>query len=298
MNAYILNFCPTGMVPNKHMNPHTPVSTSEIIEDVLMASELGASIAHLHARDQKTGEPTGDLNTFAAIIEGIRKYNKQLILCVSLSGRNVSDPALRALPLSLDGEAKPDMGSLTLSSMNFATQASINAPGTINYLAGQMALKGISPEVEIFDSGMSSCLNSLIKKSLMPPTVYANILLGNLFGAQPSFAHIAVITSSLPGNVVSSFAGLGSYQLRSNALALAAGHGIRVGLEDNIWFDHERTTLASNRSLLERITAIANLQQLTPATPMQVRERLGLQPGQGRYGLVPVADQYREAAHG
>lgn len=111
----------------------------------------------MHARDQKTGEPTGDLNTFAAIIEGIRKYNKQLILCVSLSGRNVSDPALRALPLSLDGEAKPDMGSLTLSSMNFATQASINAPGTINYLAGQMALKGISPEVEIFDSGMSSC---------------------------------------------------------------------------------------------------------------------------------------------
>ena len=182
--------------------------------------------------------------------------------------------------------------------MNFATQASINAPGTINYLAGQMALKGISPEVEIFDSGMSSCLNSLIKKSLMPPTVYANILLGNLFGAQPSFAHIAAITSSLPGNVVSSFAGLGSYQLRSNALALAAGHGIRVGLEDNIWFDHERTTLASNRSLLERITAIANLQQLTPATPTQVRERLGLQPGQGRYGLVPVADQYREAAHG
>ena len=282
MNAYILNFCPTGMVPTKHMNPHTPVSTSEIIEDVLMASELGASIAHLHARDQKTGEPTGDLNTFAAIIEGIRKYNKQLILCVSLSGRNVS--------LSLDGEAKPDMGSLTLSSMNFATQASINAPGTINYLAGQMALKGISPEVEIFDSGMSSCLNSLIKKSLMPPTVYANILLGNIFGAQPSFAHMAAITSSLPGNVVSSFTGLGSYQLRSNTLALASGHGIRIGLEDNIWLDHKRTTLASNRSLLERITAIANLQELTPATPRQVREQLGLQPGQGRYGLPPIVD--------
>jgi len=101
---------------------------------------------------------------------------------------------------------------------------------------------------------------------------------------------MAAITSSLPGNVVSSFAGLGSYQLRSNTLALASGHGIRIGLEDNIWLDHKRTTLASNRSLLERITAIANLQELTPATPRQVREQLGLQPGQGRYGLPPIVD--------
>ena len=290
MNTYILNFSPTGMLPTKQMNHHTPISTSEIIEDVLMAAELGASIAHLHARDKKTGEPTCDLITFATIIEGIRKHNKQLILCVSLSGRNVSDPALRALPLSLDGEAKPDMGSLTLSSMNFSTQPSINAPSTINYLAQEMVLKGISPEVEIFDSGMSNYLHSLIKKSLMPRTIYANILLGNIFGAQPNFPHIAAITSTLPSNVVSSFAGLGNYQLRSNTLALAAGHGIRIGLEDNIWFDNERTTLASNRSLLERITAIANLQELIPATPMQVRENLGLNPGQGRYGLVPTAD--------
>lgn len=290
MSTYILNFSPTGMLPTKQMNPHTPISTSEIIDDVLMAAELGASIAHLHARDQKTGEPTCDLNTFATLFEGIRKYNKQLILCASLSGRNISDPTLRALPLSLDGDAKPDMGSLTLSSMNFSTQPSINAPATINYLAEQMALKGISPEVEIFDSGMSNYLHCLIKKSLMPPTVYANILLGNIFGAQPSFAHMAAITSSLPGNVVSSFAGLGSYQLRSNTLALASGHGIRIGLEDNIWLDHKRTILASNRSLLERITAIANLQELTPATPRQVREQLGLQPGQGRYGLPPIVD--------
>ena len=124
----------------------------------------------------------------------------------------------------------------------------------------------------------------------VPSPRLANILLGNIFGAQPSFPHIAAITSTLPSNVVSSFAGLGNYQLRSNTLALAAGHGIRIGLEDNIWFDNERTTLASNRSLLERITAIANLQELIPATPMQVRENLGLNPGQGRYGLVPTAD--------
>lgn len=287
MNTFILNFCPTGMLPTKQMNPHTPISVSEIIEDVLMAAELGASIAHLHARDARTGEPTCNLDTFAAMIEGIRQHNKRLILCVSLSGRNVSDPQLRALPLTLDGEAKPDMGSLTLSSMNFSTQPSINAPSTIQYLAQQMALKGISPEVEIFDAGMSNYLNTLIKKGLMPNTVYANILLGNLFGAQPSFAHIAAIISALPDNVVSSFAGLGDYQLRSNTLALTSGHGIRVGLEDSIWFDTPRTTLASNQSLLQRITGIARQLGVCPATPELVRARLGLQPGHGAYGLPP-----------
>ncbi|MQT25432.1 3-keto-5-aminohexanoate cleavage protein [Pseudomonas helleri] len=286
MSSYILNFSPTGMVPTKQLNVYTPISVSEIIKDVLMAADMGASIAHLHARDAKTGEPTCDLTTFAAIIEGIRQHDRQLILCVSLSGRNIADPTLRALPLTLDGEAKPDMGSLTLSSMNFPAQPSINAPSTIQYLARQMALKGISPEVEIFDTGMSNYLQVLINKQLMPPTVYANILLGNIFGAQPSFAHIAALISALPKEVVSSFAGLGSYQLRSNTLALAAGHGIRIGLEDNIWLDGARTTLASNRSLLQRITAIASHLELTPATPEQVRKQLGLNPGNGRYGLA------------
>ena len=77
MSSYILNFSPTGMVPTKQLNASTPISVSEIIEDVLMAADMGASIAHLHARDAKTGEPTCDLPTFAAIIEGIRQHEPQ-----------------------------------------------------------------------------------------------------------------------------------------------------------------------------------------------------------------------------
>ena len=85
------------------------------------------------------------------------------------------------------------------------------------------------------------------------------------------------ILTAGPENVVS---------LIRHHLALAAGHGIRIGLEDNIWLDGARTTLASNRSLLQRITAIASHLELTPATPEQVRKQLGLNPGKGRYGLA------------
>ena len=46
------------------------------------------------------------------------------------------------------------MGSLTLSSLNFNTQTSVNSPDMIQALAGEMAGKGILPELEAFDSGM------------------------------------------------------------------------------------------------------------------------------------------------
>ena len=84
---FILNFTPTGMIPTKEMTPHVPVTPDEIIEDVLHTANLGVSIVHLHARDPVTGEPTYEKEIYGEIIRGIRTENKDLILCVSTSGR-------------------------------------------------------------------------------------------------------------------------------------------------------------------------------------------------------------------
>ncbi|MCW2255801.1 uncharacterized protein (DUF849 family) [Providencia alcalifaciens] len=180
MDKFILNFAPTGMIPTKEMNNNVPISVNEIVESVLEATECGASMAHIHARDQITGKPIVSDEVYGEIISGIRKYNKDIIICVSLSGRNVTDPYQRALPLELDGELKPDMGSLTLSSLNFINQASVNSPDTIQFLSAKMKEKLISPEIEIFDTGMANYLSFLIKKGLLPSKIYTNILLGNI----------------------------------------------------------------------------------------------------------------------
>lgn len=290
MGRYILNFAPTGMVPTKALNPHTPISVSEIVDDVLMAAEFGASIAHLHARDEASGKPIVCPDTYGRIIEQIRRVDREIIICVSLSGRNVPEPELRAAPLYLDGALKPDMGSLTLSSLNFANQASVNAPQTIGYLADTMAHLGISPEIEIFDLGMANFLNTLIRKNRVPEKLYGNVLLGNLFGAQTNFAHIAGVLSGLPPGMHTSFAGLGAFQLPATVLALASGHGIRIGLEDNLWQDADKTTLASNATLLKRITTIASEMGLTPAAATDVRQTLDLLPGHGSYGCRITRD--------
>src|SRR4029077_17391122 len=142
----ILNLTPTGMVPTKAMTPHVPISAGEIIEDVLCCAEIGITMVHLHARDQD-GLPTYKAEVYGRLIEGIRRYAPQLVICVSLSGRNVQDFAKRAEPLGLQGLQKPDMGSLTLSSLNFTGQASVNEPETIKMLAHDMLKRGIVPRL-------------------------------------------------------------------------------------------------------------------------------------------------------
>ena len=114
----IIDFTPTGMIPTKSITPHVPVSISEIIDDVNSAWELGITKVHLHARDQHTEDPTWKKEVYGAIIEGIRKFAPSMVICVSLSGRTFSKFEERSDTLELDGTLKPDMGSLTLSSLN------------------------------------------------------------------------------------------------------------------------------------------------------------------------------------
>ena len=171
----IVNFTPTGMIPVKKMTPHAPVSVNEIVEDVHRAWETGITVVHLHARDEATEEPRSDADIYGRIIEGIRGFSQDLVLCVSLSGRLVKDAERRAEPLQLDDNLKPDMGSLTLGSMNFSRQASANDPDTIQRLAEIIQGCGVKPELEVFDSGMINYARYLARKRLIEPPFYGYI---------------------------------------------------------------------------------------------------------------------------
>ena len=128
----IINFLPTGMIPTKEMTPYVPTTVQEIVEDVHEAIEIGITMVHLHARDEQTGDPTYKAELYSKIIAGIRKFSSDLVVCVSLSGRTFPEFEKRAEALKLEGDVKPDMGSLTLSSVNFNKQASMNSPGGFN----------------------------------------------------------------------------------------------------------------------------------------------------------------------
>nr|WP_299339680.1 3-keto-5-aminohexanoate cleavage protein [Allomuricauda sp.] len=282
----VINFTPTGMIPTKDMTPQVPISVSEIVDDVLKASELGISMVHLHARDENSGKPTYHKEVYAEIIAGIRAYNPELVICVSLSGRNFSAFEKRADPLSLSGSVKPDMGSLTLSSLNFNATASMNSPEMIKNLAAAMLEKGIVPELEVFDVGMINYAKYLEKKELINPPYYFNLILGNIACAQANLLNAGVMINELPENSFWSIGGIGNAQLKMNSLAIAMGGGVRVGLEDNIWYDTERTRLASNIDLIQRIHTIATANQREVMTPLELRTLLKLESGNGHYGRL------------
>jgi uncharacterized protein (DUF849 family) len=273
----IINLCPTGMVPTRAETPHVPLTPDEVAADVRRCADLGAAIVHVHPRDAE-GAPTQSAERAREFLTAIREQAPDVILCATTSGRVVPDLESRAAVLDLDGRARPEMASLTLGSMNFPRQASINAPDTIKGLAKRMAERGIVPEWEIFELGMIDFAHYLRAHGLLGGPVYANILLGSLGTLAATPQNLALAVERLPAGSVWAGAGIGRFQLAVNTLAIETGGHVRVGLEDNIWYDDERMELATNPGLVERVVAIARAAGREPATPAQVRQRLGITP--------------------
>ncbi|MDH4461515.1 MAG: 3-keto-5-aminohexanoate cleavage protein [Flectobacillus sp.] len=245
MNQKIINLCPTGTQSTKD-NSLAPIFITEIIDDVLACHEIGITLVHLHARDS-SGQNTYKKEVFQQIIEGITKYAPDLLIGVSLSGRFFTDKSLRTEVLSLH----PDFGSLTMSSLNFPQTASINAPETILWLIEEMNHYGVQPEVECFDSGMLNYTNYLLHKGILKQPVYINVILGNLFNAAADLLSTATILNQVPKDAFVCLGGIGKAQLKANVMGLLEASGVRVGLEDNFYWEDK--TKATNLGLVKRI---------------------------------------------
>lgn len=275
MNKLIINLCHTGMITNKQMTPFVPQSPEEIIFDVLNCANAGVSMVHIHACDEEN-KPTYRKDVYERIIAGIKEKRPDLVLIVSTSGRFFNVFEKRSEVLDLQGMVKPDMASLTLGSLNFSKSASINEPDMIIKLAEKMKEKKIKPELEVFDTGMVNFAKYLIKKELIEPPYYFNIILGNIATAQAKIQYLSLILSELPENSIWSLGGIGISQKNMNFLGILFGNGIRIGLEDNIWFDDNKTKLATNLELVNRAVKIAKTAARPIAIPNDARKLLQL----------------------
>lgn len=273
----LINLAPTGMVPMRKHSPHVPLSEDEIVRDVLECASLGIAIAHIHVRDED-GRPSFAKERYRRVIAGIRSKRDDLVLCVSCSGRGGATLEQRAEVLELTGDDRPDMASLTLSSLNFPTQASINAPDTVRALLARMNERSIRPELEVFDLGMANMARYLADRGELTGPLYANLLVGTLAGAQFRLLDTAALVAALPAQTTHSFAGLGASQLPMGALAVAAADGVRIGLEDNLWYDPERQQPATNAGLVERVLRLADAVGRPVLTPADVSRALAIAP--------------------
>jgi 3-keto-5-aminohexanoate cleavage enzyme len=273
LQPLIINAAITGMVPTKTDTPHVPISIAEIIADAKRCYDAGATIIHVHARDE-AGQPTYSPEIYEAMIQGIRAACPDLLISGSTSGRLHREFWQRSAVL----QSQPDLASLTLGSLNFPKQVSINAPDMIKSLATAMSDRGIIPEMELFDLGMADYAKYLIDQQIIRPPFYANILLGSLGTLAATPYNLAAIVRALPEGTTWAATGIGRFQLYVNSLAVTMGGHVRVGIEDNIWYDLDRTELATNARLIERIVQLARCIERDVATPAQTRQLMGLPP--------------------
>jgi uncharacterized protein (DUF849 family) len=271
----VINVALTGMVAQRDRVPHVPVTPDQIADDAAACCAAGATVLHVHARDAG-GRPDWRRAAYAELIPELRRRCPGVLICVTTSGRDVAEVDRRADVLELEGDARPDMASLTLGSLNFHTGPSVNALATVEELARRMRDRGIRPELELFDLGMAHLAHRLARDGLLPDGAYANLLLGFHNGAPADARALVALVDALPPGTVWAAAGLGAFQRPVNALALAMGGHVRTGLEDNPHLDHERRAPATNAALVRRAVAQADAVGRAIATPQEARALLGL----------------------
>jgi uncharacterized protein (DUF849 family) len=285
MDPLIINAALTGMVPMRDDSPYVPITPDEIIRDVRRCRDAGATIVHLHAREPN-GQPTYTKEIYHEIFTGVREECPELLISGSCSGRRHGEFWQRSQVL----EVAPDLASLTLGSLNFPSQASVNAPEMVQGLALAMKDRGIIPEMEIFDLGMADYARYLVDREYIVGPLYVNILLGSLGTLTATPDNLCTVVRGLPPGTTWSATGIGRFQFQVNALAIAMGGHVRVGLEDAIYYDWESKRLATNAGLIDRVAKLANAAGREIATPEQMRQILGIdnaKPSAG--GIRPFA---------
>jgi uncharacterized protein (DUF849 family) len=271
----VINVCLTGIVPAKSSNGSVPISVGEIVEDACRVVEAGASMLHIHAREDD-GRPSWRPELYERIFCAIRAACPEVVIVATTSGRSDSRFEHRAAVLDLDGPARPDMASLTLGSLNFPESASVNPPDVIQRLALRMRERGVKPELEVFDPGMLNYALYLRRKGLLEEPCYVNLILGSLGGMAARVSDLAYLVRDIPEEWAWAAAGVGRFQLPMNLAGLLMGGHVRVGLEDNLYMDFGKHVPATNLALVERLVRFAAELERPIATPQQTRAMLGL----------------------
>lgn len=299
----ILTCAVTGGVHTPTMSPHLPITPDEIAHQAIEAAEAGAAILHLHARDPEDGRPTANPDVFMKFLPRIKQATNAIINITT--GGSVGMSMNERLAAAL--RAKPEMCSLNMGSMNFASYPMAQRHASWKHAWEPESLEnsrsnifrntfadiafilkelgegcGTRFEFECYDIGHLYNLAHMLDQGLVRPPLFVQTIFGILGGIGPdpeNLCHMRRIANSLFGSqyVWSILAG-GKHQFPLVTMGAIMGGNVRVGLEDNLYLG--RGELAkSNADQVCRIRTILENLSLEIATPDETRRALGLKGG-------------------
>lgn len=267
MQPLIITCAVVGAELTREDYPALPLTPKEIAKSAVQAVKAGASIIHLHVRDEH-GRPTQRLDIFEDVTKRI-KDSCDCIIQYSTGGAVGTPVEERCAPLKL----KPEMATLSMGTMNFADDIFENTQSTICAIAKAISDNGVMPELEIFDYGMLETVERFLRKELIPEKFHMDFVLGVPGGMSGTARDLVMLVERLKPGQTWSVAGIGRFQLPLTMNAISMGGHVRVGLEDNINY-RKNEPARSNAQFVKRAAAIAELADRPIATPEQSREIL------------------------
>ncbi len=271
MEKLIITAAICGAEVTKAHNPAVPYTVEEIGREAEAAYSAGASIIHLHVRNDD-GTPTQDRERFRKCMAEIRRRCPDVIIQPSTGGAVGMSDEERLQPTSLS----PEMATLDCGTCNFGgDDIFVNSENTIIAFAQRMLALGIKPEIEVFDKGMIDTALRLAKKGLLKVPMHFNLVLGVTGGIAATVRDLAYMAASLPQDATFTVSGIGKYQFPMAATAIAMGGHVRVGFEDNVYISKGQPA-SSNGELVAKAVRLANELGREIATPAEARRILGM----------------------
>ncbi|MDR0862082.1 MAG: 3-keto-5-aminohexanoate cleavage protein [Oscillospiraceae bacterium] len=282
-NKVIIQVCLCGAGTKKDKAPTVPYTADELAEQIVACAKAGASIAHIHVREDKEvngkleiGYKSMSLQKFTEAVEKTREACKaagvDILINLTTSGGEYEDQKrIQHLAALL-----PEMCSFDPNSINWDNSYIFeNSPRFLNYLGAEVVKTDVKPEFEVFDTGHIDSVNYYVKKHNIPEPPHIQFIMG-VGGSMPATTeNLAFLAGKLPAGATWSVSGIGRAHLPMMLAGLALGcDGLRVGLEDNIYFS--RGVIATNVQLVERAVELSKLAGRDIATADDAREILGI----------------------
>lgn len=257
--SVLLTVAPTGPIATKADNPALPTTPEEIATAVEQAYHAGASVAHIHLRDEYE-RPTADLDIARRTMDLIA--DRCPILIQMSTGVGLSVPFEERQKLV---ELRPRMATLNPCSMSFGRGEFRNPPDAVRRLAGRMAELDIKPELEIYDTGhLEACLR-LWAEGLLAEPLQFSIVLGVQGGMAATADNLLTMVRRLPPGAIWQVIAIGRANLELTAMGLALGGNARVGLEDTLYL-RKGELAPSNLALVSRTVRLAQALDLPLAS--------------------------------
>jgi 3-keto-5-aminohexanoate cleavage enzyme len=280
MAKLIITAAITGGFATKKEVPPLPTQTDEIAQAAYECFNEGAAIVHLHARD-KQDRNSGDPELYREIHERIRLKCPIILQDTTGGGPGLEiDDRVKVL------DANPEMASLNMGTLlrikGWAKGSLLlNPPWEIERFAQEMLNRGIKPEMEVYNQSMYRDVGRVLEKGLLKKPYCLNIVLGMTYqgGIDAVPENLYRMIDSIPAkyrkDIHINVCAIGQGQLPLTTMAMAMGHHIRVGMEDNIYYS-KGVLVRSNAELVARSARIAKELGLQIASSHEAREMLGI----------------------